>query len=141
MTTAAAIGYGTLFQTGDGNSPEVWTTLAEVFEIAPPSPARDVIDASDVLLPGTWREFIPGMKDGGEIALDLNFVPGGATFATLEAELATSTIAHRRVLFPNGASFPFYAFLTGLAPKAPLGDRMTVSAKFKVSGEPGPLTI
>jgi predicted secreted protein len=139
--TTAAIGYGTLFQTGDGNSPEVWTTLAEVFEIAPPSLAREVIDASDVLLPGTWREFIPGMKDGGEISLALNFVPGGAAFAALEAELATSAIAHRRVLFPNGASYPFHAFVSGLDIKTPIDDRMTVAVKLKVSGQPGPLTV
>jgi hypothetical protein len=140
MVTAARIGYGTLFQTGDGNSPEVWTTVAEVFDITPPSLAREVIDTSDALPPSSWREFMPGMKDGGELSVELNFVPGAA-FASLEAEMATSMIAHRRLLFPNGASYPFYAFVTGMQPKTPITDRMTVAAKFKVSGEPGPLTL
>ena len=82
MTTNARIGYGTLFQTGNGAVPEVFTTLAEVTNITPPKMSRDTVDATHEESPGAWREFIAGLKDGGDVSLDLNFIPGGTAAAS-----------------------------------------------------------
>lgn len=139
MTTSARIGYGTLFQTGDGNSPEAWTTLGEVSNITPPNMQRDSIDASHGQSPDGWREFIAGLKDGGELSLEMNFVPGGAGAAALMAELnlsAAAAVKNRRILFPDGSYFEAQAFLTGFEPDAPIDDKMAATATFKISGAP-----
>lgn len=139
MTTTARIGYGTLFQTGDGNSPEAWTTLAEVTSITPPNMARDSIDASHEQSPDGWREFIAGMKDGGDVTIEMNFDPDSTSVAALMAELNLSGPAAtktRRILFPDTSTFDFEAFLTAFEPDAPLDDRMTATATFKITGRP-----
>lgn len=139
MTTSARIGYGTLFKTGDGASPETFTTLAEVTSITPPSIARDTIDASHEQSPGAWREFIAGMKDGGEVSLDLNFVGAGPALLALTAELdldGSSAVKNREIVFADGSMFAFAAILTGLEPDAPLDDKMSATATFKVTGKP-----
>jgi predicted secreted protein len=139
MTTEASIGYGTLFKTDNGNSPAAWDTLAEVTSISPPKMSRDSIDATHEQSPNAWREFIAGLKDGGEVSLDLNFIPGGSAADDLTAELALAGSAatkSRLIVFPDGSQFEFDAFLTGFEPDAPLDDKMTGTATFKVTGEP-----
>lgn len=140
MTTNSIIGFGALFQISDGLSPEGWTSLAETLDLSLPNFVRDALDTSDGLGPNEYREFIPGMKDGGEITVPLHFIPGESGYSTLETERGSTVLKRRRIMFPNGYYFPFYAFLTGLEAQIPLADRMVAVAKFKVSGEPGPLT-
>lgn len=139
MSTNARIGYGTLFKTGNGAAPEVFATLAEVTSITPPAMARDTVDASHEESPGAWREFIAGMKDGGEVSLELNFVPGGSAAASLTAELDLDgplATKNRQILFPDGSYFSFAGILTAFEPDAPLDDKMSGSATFKVTGKP-----
>ncbi|MBR1230204.1 phage tail protein [Bradyrhizobium sp. AUGA SZCCT0176] len=139
MATSARIGYQTLFKTGNGAAPEVFTTLAEVTGITPPAMARDTVDATHEESPGAWREFIAGLKDGGEVSLELNFVPGGSAALALTAELdldGPSAVKNRQILFPDGSYFSFAGILTGFEPDAPLDDKMAASVTFKVSGKP-----
>lgn len=139
MTTEADIGYGTLFQTADSNSPGAWTIMAEVTNITPPNRSRDSIDASHEQSPDEYREFIPGMKDGGEVTLEMNFIPGGTSLAAISAEydlVGQAAVKLRRITFRDGSYCQFYAFITGDEPEAPLDDKMAMTATFKVTGKP-----
>lgn len=139
MKTEARIGHGSKFQTGDGNSPEAFTDMAEVTSITPPNMSRDSVDASHMQSPDEWREFIAGLKDGGEVSLELNFVPGGSAILALLAELnlaADAATKTRRILFPDLSYFEFEAFLTACEPEAPVDDKMTAAATFKITGRP-----
>lgn len=139
MTTSARIGYGTLFQTGNGSSPETWTTFGEVTNVTPPNISRDSIDASHEQSFGAYREFIAGMTDGGEVSIEFNLVPGGAGATALMAEFdlqGTSAQKSRRIYFPDGSTWEFEAFLTGFQSESPLDDKMTGTATFKITGKP-----
>lgn len=139
MSTQARIGYGTLFASGNGASPEVFTTLGEVTNITPPGWSRDTVDATHELSPGAHREFIAGMADPGEVSLDLNFVPGGAARAALEAEKAltgSSAAITRKITYPDGSYLTFTGILTAVEDEAPIDDKMASTVTFKVSGAP-----
>ncbi len=139
MTTTASIGYGTLFKTGDGMSPEVFTTLSEVIGITPPSMSRDSVDVTHEQSPSAWREFIAGLKDAGEISLEMNFDPKNAGASSLMAELALSgpsAVKNRQIVFPDGSMFTFAAFLTKYDPDAPLAKSMSAKVTFKITGAP-----
>jgi len=139
MSTSARIGYATLFKSGNGASPEVFTTLAEVTAITPPAMARDTVDATHNESPGAWREFIAGLKDGGEISLELNFIPGGPAALSITAEMdldGSLAAKNRQILFPDGSYFSFSGILTSFEPDTPLDDKMAASVTFKVSGKP-----
>lgn len=134
MSTDADIGYGTLFKSG---SPLV--TFAEVTGLTPPSIARDSVDASHEESPEAWREFIPGMKDGGEVSFEFNSIPNGPSAAVLAAELdleGQDAVLPRQILFRSGAYWSFNAFLTGWETDAPLDDKMSGTATFKITGKP-----
>ena len=139
MTTNADIGYGTIFATGNGLSPEVFAAMAEVTKVKPPNISRDAVEATHMLSPNAWREFIAGLKNGGEVSLELNFDPDGTAAAALMAELALSGAAatkNRTITFTDGTVFAFAGILTSCEPDAPIDDRMIVAATFKVTGEP-----
>lgn len=133
------LGFGSKFQTGDGSSPETFTDLALVSSITPPGMSRDSIDVSHMQSPDAWRDFIAGLKDAGEVTLELNFKPGSAGFLALMTEMSLSSdnaTKSRRIVFPDTSRFDFEAFLTNIEPEAPHDDKMVVTATFKVTGAP-----
>lgn len=135
MTTQARIGLGTQFKIGNGAMPEVFTTVAEVTSITPPGLSRDTIDATHTSSPNGYREFIAGLKDGGEVSLDLNFVPGSATTALLLAEIEANA-GNKQIVFPGGEIWSFQALCTGIEPTAPIDDKMAATVTYKVTGQP-----
>jgi hypothetical protein len=137
--TLAIIGYGSLFQTNQGGSPDNWSATAEVNSITLPELTRDVIDAGHEAAPNEWREVLVGIPTAGEVDIVANFIP--ATYQALFAEIGSGTVKSRRVVFPNGSSLVFNAYLISAAIALTVGDLITATAKFRVSGQPGPLTI
>ena len=144
MTTNASIGHGNLFQIRDG-SPLVWTTVAEVTNITPPAIARDAIDATHTESPDGWREFVPGLKDGGQVSIDLNFVPDSNSTDLLLGTFDNSALLACRILFNDGdqdsspitaSVWSFSAICTGFAPEAPVDGKQAANATFKISGKP-----
>ncbi|WP_441280506.1 phage tail tube protein [Tardiphaga sp. 862_B3_N1_1] len=131
--TEARIGYGTLFKVRTSTGPDVFTTIGEQTNVTPFGVAVDSVDASHEQSPNQWREFIPGLKDGGECAVELNYVPGGTAEATLMGMLATTQVC--RVTFPNGAHVDFSAFITEMSAETPIDDKMALSVTLKVTGE------
>ena len=138
MTTQARIGHGTLFQIGNEASPMVYVSLAEVTSITPPGMARDSVDASHEESPGAWREFIGGMKDGGEVSVEMNFIPGSLSTTRIIDTFSSDEALSCKIIFPDAAAttWTFQAICTGFEPETPMDDKMSASATFKVTGQP-----
>jgi predicted secreted protein len=134
--TQARIGHGSQFYVGNDDSPQVFTAIAEITSITPPSVTRDVIDATHTGSPDQWREHIPGLKDGGEVSCEMNFVPNSNSSNILIAIQVDTFARDFRIVFPDGTIWNFKAFCTGFEPDAPFDDKMTATATFKVSGKP-----
>jgi hypothetical protein len=56
--------------------------------------------------------------------------------AVIAAHLASNAVESWRIVFPNGAKLDFNGFATAHGRAAPMDDKMTGSATFKVSGKP-----
>ena len=140
MTTQAQIGHGTTFQinTSVADSPDSWVTIAEVVSVTPPSLSRDAIDATHSTSPNKWREFIPGLRDGGEVTLEVNFIPAGIGTSTILATFTSDDKVFARINFPDSpvTTWEFQAFITAFEPDAPFDDKMSATVTFKLSGEP-----
>lgn len=134
MSTQAFIGHGTLFQLLGNESPADWETVAEVKNVTPPGISRDLPDATHMQSPDGYREFILGLKDGGEISLELNFTE--ASVATMMAEFAKSEMSQCRIVLPTGATWEATVGLSGFESEDPVDDIVTATATFKVSGKP-----
>ena len=135
MTTQARIGHSTLFKIGNGATPEVFTTVAEVTSITPPGMTRDAIDATHSESPDGWREFIGGLKDGGEVEIAMNYVPGSATTILMMQEIAAA-VGNKQIVFPAGEIFSFAALCTNISPETPVDGKMEASVTYKVTGRP-----
>lgn len=135
--TNADIGYGWKFKKGDGATPtEAFSALTgvEVTSISPPGYSRDAIDATHMQSPDSFREYIAGLMDAGEVQMDLSYIPA-VSDALITAILAGK--ANYQVANPDGSvTFTISAICTNYQPTAPVDGRMTATATFKVSGKP-----
>jgi predicted secreted protein len=132
--SGALLGYGTIFQTGDGNSPENYVTFAEVAAISMLRFSADSIDTSHELAPGSAREFIAGMRNYGAVQLTFNLIPGSATELALFAEMAAPVTRNRKIVTPDGKTLSFPAFITGHEANEAVGDKLGGSATFQLTG-------
>ena len=134
----AAMGAGAAFGIGDGASPEVYTDLAEVLSISPPSQAVDIIDVTHLKSTNRLREFIAGFIDPGDVSIEMNFIAGSAADVAIRALEGLATTTNFRVTFPDGTSgsvtWIFAGFLSGYEPTVSPDDKMTANVTFKVTG-------
>ena len=78
MSDLFGIGYGATFGVGDGASPEVFTALASVISISPPSHSKTDIEVTTLQSTSGYREYILGLKESGEVNVKVR-----ATYANL----------------------------------------------------------
>lgn len=117
-----------------------YTTIAQVRDIAGPSLKQDVTEVT-VRGANKWREWVGGLKDGGEVSLDVLFDPALATHGPAAAPglvymLQNGGLEDFQLVFAGGASCTFFALVTGVEPKEPMAGAQTADAKLKISGAP-----
>ena len=128
---------GTTFKRGDGVTPtEAFTAIAQVTNITPPGISRETLDMTAHDSPDDYMEFIGGLKDGGEVSIDLNYDP--SLHDVLIADFDDDEPRSYQIVFPDAdaTTWQFKAVMTGFEPDAPYDDKLSASATFKVSGKP-----
>ena len=123
-------GFGT--QWAMDNNTATFTDVGECVSIDLLDVEVDSIDVSSHDSPSQWREFVAGMKDGGELSVEVNYDPAahGALWAALGVEQG-----HRFTLPDAGAAtITFDGFVSGLKAQAPYDDKLSATATIKVSG-------
>jgi hypothetical protein len=139
MTTQAVIGYGAAYAIYDTSvSPDAYTTLGEVTNIDLGSDDVDQIDATHMSSPNRRREYIPGLIDGGEMTVEMNFVPSSATDVLIRGHMEAGTVANHRVRFPTysggtAQQIIVAASIVSYSRGAPLDDKMVGSITVKKS--------
>ena len=136
MTTQAQIGFGTLFQLFESPS---WVTIGEVTNISMPPLQRDAIEATHTESTEGWREFIPGLKNAGEVKVEMNFVPASDSDQRLRNTFDTDVLGQFRIVFDTPVSpteaITFEGIITNYEVTGPIADKMTASVTIKVSGK------
>jgi predicted secreted protein len=132
-------GFGTLFKRGNGAGPEVFTTIANVTNIGGPSRSRETIDVTSHDSPGGWMEFVGGLKDGGELSIDINYDPAELTHDLDDDFDDAAPRNYQIVILPDTAdeyTWTIAGVMTGLEDEFPYDDKMGRSLTIKVSGKP-----
>lgn len=127
-------GFGTSLARGNGAEPEVFTVIAAVTNISAPSLSRETLDVSAHDSPGGWREKLGGLKDAGEVSLDINYRP--ADHDVFVADLDDEEPRAYKLTWPDGTEWALMLILTGMEPSAPFDDKLSASMTFVVSGPP-----
>lgn len=131
--------FGTQFKrdsTGGGS----FVTIANVSDLSGPSLTREAIDVTAHDSPNQYREFVKGLKDGGEVSLTLNYDPGASTHSDLLADFEEDALRDYQIVALPGeadeATWEFSALLTALGDAYPIDDRMEREITVKISGKP-----
>ena len=140
--TQAKNAQGTLLQRGDGATPEVFTTIAEINNIEGPELEAEEIEVTNHDSPDGYKEFIPGLKDGGSISIEGNFVATDDTHQQLIADFESGEVNNYRILLPDStveaskSRWTFAAMVKSLSTKYPTSGSVTFSAALRISGKP-----
>lgn len=132
-------GLGTLLQMGTGASPEIFTSIAEVFDIVGPALKADTVESTH--LADTWKGFKITLKDGGTVKFTVNFLPTDATQGLSTGVLVAfenGTLKNWRIVWSdaNATVWQFAAFVTDFQAKAPLTGMLRADISLKLDGIP-----
>lgn len=140
--TGAKIGKKTVFLRETAVGGAVYAGVAEVKSLGGPSMSRDAVDATNFDSPDDFAEHIPGVAEGGEASLVLNFRPDhvsqGAA-AGMSKDFIDGTVRGWQIQFPQFTNTPtltFQGFITGWEPTAAVRDILSFAVKIKVTGKP-----
>ena len=132
MSTAVA-GKGTLFRrwnTGTG----AWVNIAEINTITGPGMTRDTIDVTSLDSIGGYREFIGGFRDGGTIALAMNFTR--AEYEQMKTDFESDVLQSYEIVLPDAenTTLEFVGLVTEAPLTIPPDDKITADITIKISG-------
>lgn len=99
--------------------------------------SADTIETTSLDSTGGFREFIQGLKDGGDVALEGDL--DKATTANQNAiytAYTTGIVQKCAIEYPDGSKWAFDGIVTGLSTSADLEDLVGFSATIKVTGVP-----
>lgn len=130
--TNASTGYNATFGIGDGADPEVFTAVAEVISITPPSMQRDVEEATHLKSPDQHKEFIPNLSETGDATFTINYVPSATDVLITAFNAGTGNF---RITFPSGVTLTFAGIVTSFAPGEVANSKMTASVTIKPTGK------
>lgn len=123
---------------GGSDGTEVFNTVGEVTSISGPGLSLDTLDTTHMLSAGNLREFIAGLKDAGEVSIDFNFLPGNTEQLGMLADWANRVIRNYTITWTDSANtrWKIPVLITNFEPSAPVDDKLSGTATFKVVGAP-----
>jgi len=130
MTSTAVLGYNVDFSIYNGSA---YVQVAEVTNITWPGYKRDAIEVTYMDSASQFREYIAGLMDAGEVSVEMNWVPS-ATDPILAA--MTAGVGQFKIQYAGGVNIVFKAVVTGWSTQSPLGEKLSGTATFKLSGVP-----
>jgi predicted secreted protein len=130
--TNANWGYGAIL-TRAGNP------IAELKSINGPTEKADALDVTVLNSTGGFREFIAGLKDGGEVSMEGNLYVGDTLGqVAMHSDLAAGTVRAYVLTFPTamGATFTFNALVTAWETGTPVDNAVPFKGTVKITGVP-----
>ena len=137
MPSLAVSSYGTLLKIGDGGGSEVFTTIGEVRDISGPSlnVGTEEVTAHDG---SGWREFVPTLKEIGEITFEINFNAAATQgFSTgLYNDAANKTKRNFQIVLPttSAKTGSFAAYVTAFELTEPVEGVLRASITLQGTG-------
>lgn len=125
-TTNAITGQGTKF---NRNS----TEIAEINSISGPNMSRETIDVTVLSDEDGYRRFIGGLRDPGNVTLDMNFTE--TTYAMMKDDFESDTEQSYEIVLPDQTTLSFEGLVTECPLEVPIGDKVTASVTIQISGQ------
>ncbi|MGC5009748.1 phage tail tube protein [Streptosporangium sp. DT93] len=133
---AGVDGYGCQLLRSDGQVTPVFTAIAGVTNLGGPEIEREAYESTHHGSPDGWREYVGGLKDGGEISIEVRYDP--RVHDALVDDFEDTEARDYRLVWPaiTGAQWDISAILTGFSPEGPHDDLLAAELTLKVTGKP-----
>jgi predicted secreted protein len=133
MASNAVAGVGTQFRRWSGTN---WVNMAEINSITGPGVTREQIDVTSLDSTGGWREYIGGFRDGGTVALAMNFTR--STYEVMFTDFESNLSQNYEILLPDleATSIEFMGIVTECPLTISPDDKITADVTIKVTGQP-----
>lgn len=95
----------------------VWEEIAQVANITPPQPEREVAEVDELDPPGGIRKKLAGIIDPGEVSVTLNFDPSNQGHLKLDQDFRDGVARQYRIKLPNDYGWTFTGIVTSYAPQ------------------------
>lgn len=127
---------GTLLQVGDGEDPEVFTTIPNVGDIDGPGGETSDIDVTDHSSSGDSDEFLPGTDDPGSLSAPVHHDPADTTHLQLEADAADKTVRNYQIVMVNADNYTqrFPAFVAQFRGSSPVKGARMKQLRLRITG-------
>lgn len=132
MSEVARKTHGTILYRGNER-------VARLLTIGPPEMSRDDMDVTDHDSPDGFKEFVPGLKEAGEVPVEGHLIPTDETQIGLLAAVDIDEPEEWTIEFPTvpKLSIRFMGYVKSFkVGDAPVDGVMTFSATIKVTGKP-----
>ncbi|MFJ4631559.1 phage tail tube protein [Streptomyces sp. NPDC088847] len=124
----------------DSNGAGTFVAVANISDVSGPSRSRDSIEVTAHDSPDKYREFVKGLKDGGEVEITINYNPGDVSHQALDADFEEDDLRDYQVVILPGKddehTWTFSGLITDIGDEFPYDDKMERKVTFKVSGKP-----
>jgi len=112
-----------------------YTKIAEAKKITQ-SRKGDFLDATNMDTPTAFKEWTPGMIDGGSVKVDANFINTDAIQNDLENDFAAQTLLFWRIQLPNTrGKYEFQGYVEELSPDFDVEKLASQSISVKTTGQ------
>ncbi len=144
MSTPAALpAINTLLKLGNGASPEVFTTIANVSSITGLQLSANVVDVTSHSTSVPWRQKITTLLDAGDLTFDLFFIPSDTGHQQLltifqEKNGTTDGLRDYQLWFPDGVptKYQFAAYISKFSLTEPVDNVVRAAVTFTATGKP-----
>lgn len=133
--------HGTLLKRGNGGSPETFTTVAKVQDIAGPGFSLGVAMVHGQEETTHFTRKIGTILEAGQITFDIVFDPGDSGHspsAGLLYDMLNRTVRNFQLVFPDALSstWSFAALVTGFQPSMAQDGALMASVTLDIDGKP-----
>ncbi|MFC4333861.1 phage tail tube protein [Salininema proteolyticum] len=130
--------WGTQFKR-DSTGAGAFVTIASIADISGPERSREEIEVTAHDSPDQYKEYVKGLKDGGEVTITLNYDPAQSTHRDLDGDFEENALLdYQVVVLPGDAdelTIEFSGLCTSLSESYPVDDKMEMEATFRISGK------
>jgi len=119
---------------------ETFTDVPGIKNIVPPNEQVDDVEVTNYASDG--KEFLPGMYDGGEVTVEVEYDPADAVHGFLRGLPAARTVHKWQITLPSGKTITWAGYAKQWNPNCNRrGEAVTSSVVVKVTGVPVYATI
>lgn len=117
--------------------PETFTQIPGLHKLMTPKMKAGLIDSTQMGQASVFRGDIAGLRDAGEMTIELVYDVTDVTQKLLLSDFNAGTTHNYKLLFPDGSdSWIMSAFIIGFEVVLPLDGLVLATLTFKVQGEP-----